>query len=1051
MIVIMPEPPARLLIVEDDSIIARHLRMLLSSDGHQVVAAVDSGEAALELAAGEPLDLALMDIHLDGALDGIRTAQLLRARHGLPSVFLTAYADNALLDRAAEADSFGYVLKPFDDCSLQATVRLALHRARLERRLAASEARYKAILEQVPQGILLLDAAGQHILESNPAAQALLGSSAAELAALAPGDPAWPALEPGEQQVCRADGSRVPVEVSASAITFGDQQLRCLLLRDLRGSQAAEAALSYERDLLHALMDNLPDTVYFKDIQSRFTRINQAQARMLGLAQPQDAVGRTDADFFSKEPAELGLTEEQELLRTGRPITDRIEYNPTPSGRPRWLSATKVPLTDAAGHIIGLVGVSRDVSERFQRERELQAIASLGAALRSQLDRSKILPISAQHVADLFSAEAVAIERHDLTTGAILTELATGRWAEWQDRVTDPGQGISGQVVRSGQIYSTDDLGHDPWFDWPGHTGDLPSVVCLPLIVQQQVTGLLWVGRRPAFSADDLRLVSSIADLIAAALQRASLLEESRRRAEQIAAVNQLGQALAETFDLAEIHERLARGVTQLLPGVTGVAVAAYFPEQAGLEDIARDGRLLAGPRLEAERQLLAALPAADPRYETLRSRRPVMASGPLPGLDAPAILLVPLLAKGDIIGLLQVLGAAPGGFRPHEAELLAIVANAASSALENARLFAETERRLQYVQALHGIDQAITASLDLRVALEVVLDQVMTQLHVDAAAVLLYNAPLQMLEFAAERGFRARGLQSQRLRLGEGPSGRAALERQSVLVPVAPAADEAGPWAKLLADEDVRAYYAVPLVAKGEVQGVLDIFQRGPLAPDREWMDFLLTLAGEAAIAIDNAALFQGLQRSNLELALAYDATIEGWSRALDLRDKETEGHTQRVTELTEQLALAMGLSAAELVHVRRGALLHDMGKMGIPDHILLKPGPLTDDEWVIMRQHPGYAYEMLLPINYLRPALDIPYCHHEKWDGSGYPRGLRGELIPLPARLFAVVDVWDALRSDRPYRPAWPAERVRAYIRQQAGKHFDPRVVDCFETLEL
>jgi putative nucleotidyltransferase with HDIG domain len=165
--------------------------------------------------------------------------------------------------------------------------------------------------------------------------------------------------------------------------------------------------------------------------------------------------------------------------------------------------------------------------------------------------------------------------------------------------------------------------------------------------------------------------------------------------------------------------------------------------------------------------------------------------------------------------------------------------------------------------------------------------------------------------------------------------------------------------------------------------------------------------MAGQAAIAIDNAALFDDLQRSNTELTLAYDTTLEGWARALELRDKETEGHTQRVTEMTLRLATAMGVPEAELVHVRRGALLHDIGKMGIPDSILLKPGPLSESEWEIMRMHPVYAYEMLSPIGYLRSALDIPYCHHEKWDGSGYPRGLAGEQIPLHARIFAVADV--------------------------------------------
>jgi putative nucleotidyltransferase with HDIG domain len=235
-------------------------------------------------------------------------------------------------------------------------------------------------------------------------------------------------------------------------------------------------------------------------------------------------------------------------------------------------------------------------------------------------------------------------------------------------------------------------------------------------------------------------------------------------------------------------------------------------------------------------------------------------------------------------------------------------------------------------------------------------------------------------------------------------------------------------------------------LIAKGQVKGVLEIFHRAPLHPDEEWLEFLETLAGQAAVTIDNAELFTDLQRSNMELALAYDATIEGWSRALDLRDKETEGHTQRVTEMAERLARALGMSEEELVHMRRGALLHDIGKMGISDTILLKPGSLTDEEWETMRQHPEYAYNLLSPISYLRPALDIPYCHHEKWDGTGYPRGLKGEEIPLAARIFAVVDVWDALRSDRPYRKAWSEEKARAYIREQAGKYFDPRVVEVF-----
>jgi putative two-component system response regulator len=190
-------------------------------------------------------------------------------------------------------------------------------------------------------------------------------------------------------------------------------------------------------------------------------------------------------------------------------------------------------------------------------------------------------------------------------------------------------------------------------------------------------------------------------------------------------------------------------------------------------------------------------------------------------------------------------------------------------------------------------------------------------------------------------------------------------------------------------------------------------------------------------------------LEQAHLQLLAAYDATIEGWSRAMDLRDKETEGHTKRVTVLSEKLAKMAGMSDEEMIYVRRGALLHDIGKLGIPDDILLKPEKLTEEEWGIMHQHPQFAHDMIFPIEYLRPSLDIPYCHHEKWDGTGYPRGLKGEEIPLAARIFAVVDVWDAVTSDRPYRPAWDKKKALKYINDESGKHFDPRIVELFNNL--
>jgi putative two-component system response regulator len=189
-----------------------------------------------------------------------------------------------------------------------------------------------------------------------------------------------------------------------------------------------------------------------------------------------------------------------------------------------------------------------------------------------------------------------------------------------------------------------------------------------------------------------------------------------------------------------------------------------------------------------------------------------------------------------------------------------------------------------------------------------------------------------------------------------------------------------------------------------------------------------------------------ENLRTANKRLSDAYEATIEGWSHAMDLRDRETEGHSRRVTELSIKLAKAMGMNDEEIVHLRHGALLHDMGKIGVPDSILHKPDDLTEQEWAIMRQHPRFAFEMLNSIEYLREALEIPYFHHEKWDGTGYPQGLKGEQIPIAARIFAVADVWDALTSNRPYRPAWSREAALTYIQEQSGKHFDPQVVELF-----
>lgn len=363
-------------------------------------------------------------------------------------------------------------------------------------------------------------------------------------------------------------------------------------------------------------------------------------------------------------------------------------------------------------------------------------------------------------------------------------------------------------------------------------------------------------------------------------------------------------------------------------------------------------------------------------------------------------------------------------------------------------RKLAEIQIRQQIsrLQALRRIDQAITSSFDQRFTLETILSEVISQLQVDAADIMILEENTQVLRYAAGKGFRTGLIESACVPMGESHVGRSAKEKR--LIQILDLSEKPGDLAlrELSTKEGFVSLICIPLIVKGSVKGILEVFHRSPLLPYGDWLDFLNALAGQTAIAIENSSLIKILQDSNRELFEAYDATIEGWSRAMDLRDHDTEDHTRRVTALCLELARAMKVDESRLVHIRRGALLHDIGKLGVPDHILSKQEELTDEEREIMQRHPELAYSLLAPIHYLKPALPIPYFHHEKWNGTGYPLGLKGEQIPFEARIFAVVDVWDALTTSRPYRPAWSRESAFHYINEQAGKQFDPDVVKAF-----
>lgn len=354
----------------------------------------------------------------------------------------------------------------------------------------------------------------------------------------------------------------------------------------------------------------------------------------------------------------------------------------------------------------------------------------------------------------------------------------------------------------------------------------------------------------------------------------------------------------------------------------------------------------------------------------------------------------------------------------------------------------ARFKKQQERMEALAGIGAVINSSLDLKRVLDEVMDALIVMMKAERGFLMLKD---ETGDFRVQiaRDTKHRDVSENAFEISKSIVRQALESGEAVLTTSAKDDPRFGQQASVAAFS-LLSILCAPLKVKDNLIGALYVDNRAQKGIfTRDELGLISAFANQAAVAIDNARLYE-------ELQTAYQATLEGWVRALDLRDKETEGHTRRVTALTGELARRMGLDETSLVHIERGALLHDIGKMAIPDGILLKPAALTPEERILIQRHPVYAFEMLNPIKFLHPALDIPYCHHEKWDGSGYPRGLSGDTIPLAARIFAVIDVWDALVSDRPYRKGIEPAEVKQKIRADAGSHFDPQVVNAFMELD-
>lgn len=611
--------------------------------------------------------------------------------------------------------------------------------------------------------------------------------------------------------------------------------------------------------------------------------------------------------------------------------------------------------------------------------------------------------------------------------------------------------GLSGMVINQGKsVILKNDLEIDskefPRFGSPKH---VRSLIAVPMHSGNRIIGMISTQSYLADSYDieEQSLLEMLATHAATAIENTRLYNETQQRLKEMETINRLSYSmrtthsqsemcrilLDETLDILGAHDgsvwiynssvnlidqRVAKGISER------VVMRHLKPDQGIVGHVFSTGQTYFSSDLKTDTFIT---PGVQKKIETGMGGICI----PISSTDGPLGALIVLIESSSRI--------------ENRIDLLATLAEIAGNAIHRADLFEQSQDQVHKLTTLRDIDSAIASSTDLRVTLNILMDHALRHLKIDAVDILLYHPELQSLSYLCSAGFQTPSPTRPLVRVGEGLTGQAVMEGRIVQIPNLRETAEAK-QSPLLIHEGFITYIGVPLIVKGQVKGLFEIFHRSQFSPDHDWMQFMHTLAGQAAIAIDNSQLFDNLQRSNQEIRQAYDTTLEGWAKALELRDRETEGHTRRVTDLTMRLAQFMNLGEDELVNINRGVLLHDIGKMGVPDQILRKTGALTETEWAEMRKHPQYAYDLLSPIPYLRPALDIPYCHHEHWDGSGYPRGLKGTQIPLSARIFSIVDIWDALLSDRPYRKAWPRGKVIKYLKELSGTHLDPKVVTAF-----
>jgi PAS domain S-box-containing protein len=836
------------------------------------------------------------------------------------------------------------------------------------------------------------------------------------------------------------------------------------------------AQLTESEEFLQLVIDTIPAPVFILDKNLVYQGCNSAYEALNGVTR-EFLTGKTIEEIWPEDLAKKFIQENLEIIKSGIPKTYESQIRGADGEFHEMVYFKAAYFSKTTHQPSGLVGVSLDITDRKHFEKLQGVLYQISEAANNTTNLDDLFTFVHQVVNELIPARNLYIALYDFETDTVSFPYFVDEFSEHPEPRTN-GNGITEFVIKSGEpLLLTNDNEEDvtnqheitptgadshQWLGVPlqTETGNPIGVLVVQTYDESDIS----------YTEADKELLTFVSNQIALAIERKQAQEalhklnqeleikvnertkqlneqlaELIQRERELTNVVELAQALRETHQLEEIY-RTVLNATKGALGASWVSLAILDQDLEELVYIPGVGDFEGHRDLHLKLDTGAAGWVVKNKVVYLNNE---VQNNPGPTIVAltggvTALMIAPMIVDDQVIGMLEA-----GAYRTwneDDVRILVALAEISAYAIQRESLSDQKEGQLQRLNTLREIDRMIIGNFELSSTMHFLVSQIAVQLKVDAVDILLSNENTSLISYEMGVGFIQQKERETLVAYNSGPAEWVVMYNKPLYIPDIQSSNW-NTFFKNLEVENFKSYYAVPLNSKGRCLGVLEVFRRSHKIDDQDWEEFLGALGQQTAIAIENGQLLDKLTRANREMSFAYDRTIEGWARALDIRDHITGEHSQKVKEWTLILAQALGIRDPEqLTQIRRGATLHDIGKIGVPDQILHKPGPLTKEEWMIMRQHPVFARDMLYPIEFLRPAIDIPYSHHEHWDGTGYPQGLKGKEIPLVARIFAVIDVFNAITSERPYSKPWPVDKAIDYIREQSGQHFDPEVVNMF-----